>query len=205
MPSSLTSRSTIAHSSRRDTGSTPTVGSSSNSRRRAHQRAGKPELLLHAARKAAGQSFGEWRQPGHVHQFGIACRAHFFRNTLQVRVEIEVFLHAKVFVKTETLRHVAERGLYLQRVARRVESQGGDASCIGHQQSGREAHEGGFAGAVRTDQARHRTRPDAQADAVERHDALADSAEGFAQPLGFEDGRVFIHFPSAQGEPSEVG
>ena len=62
-----TSPSTISHSSRRDSGSTPTVGSSSSSSSgEPHQRAGQAELLLHAAGELAREALGERPEVGHL-------------------------------------------------------------------------------------------------------------------------------------------
>ena len=53
----------IVHNSRRERGSTPTVGSSKQQQlRRANERAGKPQLLLHSARQSARQAVGERRR-----------------------------------------------------------------------------------------------------------------------------------------------
>ncbi len=55
-PCSRTRRAMMSHSSRRESGSTPTVGSSSsNSSGEPIKRAGKPKLLLHAAGQMAGE------------------------------------------------------------------------------------------------------------------------------------------------------
>ena len=59
----------ISHNSRRDSGSTPTVGSSSSSSAgERDQRAGEAELLLHAAGQATGQARGEGTECCHLHR-----------------------------------------------------------------------------------------------------------------------------------------
>ena len=68
MPCARNSDSSFQNS-RRDTGSTPVVGSSSTIERRlVHERAGERQLLLHAARQPVGEPRPERRELRHLEQ-----------------------------------------------------------------------------------------------------------------------------------------
>ena len=89
---------TISHSSRRDSGSTPTVGSSSKQQfRRAHQRAGEAELLLHAAGQLAREALGEsGRVRSSPSGADRAPRAAPAVIAVQIGVKVQVLLDAEI-------------------------------------------------------------------------------------------------------------
>jgi hypothetical protein len=160
--------------------------------RRAHQRAGQTQLLLHAARELAGRTCGEARHVGHFQHAREALAAHCLRHAVQIGVEVQIFLHAQVFVQAEALRHVADAVLHRLRVVGDVDAQHAQCPRIGLEQSGHHAHQGGLAGTVRADQGRQLTRPHRQRQAAHRmQGTAARRLEGLAQPIG-DDRRAAI-------------
>ncbi len=84
----------MAHNSRRDRGSTPTVGSSKSSRSLGRTREqARPSILLHAPGQGPGQAAREGGQAGELHELGVALGPLGRGQVLQVRVEIQVLLH----------------------------------------------------------------------------------------------------------------
>jgi len=65
-----------------------------------------------------------------MHQFLIECRTLRFGNSLQIGIQIQVLLHAQVFIQTEALRHIADRRLNLERLFDNIDIQRVDASFI---------------------------------------------------------------------------
>ena len=90
-----------------------------------------------------------------MHQLLIACRTLRFGNPLQIGIQIQVLLHAQVFIQTEALRHITDRRLNLERLFDNVDIQCVDASLIGPQQPGRQPHERGLAGTIGSDETGH--------------------------------------------------
>jgi hypothetical protein len=179
-------------------------------RRWAHQGAGEPQLLLHAAGKAAGQALHERRQAGHMHQFPVTAGTFGPGNPLQVGVQIQIFLHTQVFIQTEALRHVTNRRLNGERLGDNVDAQCVDAPLIGPQQPGCQPHQGGLAGAVRTDQAGDFARPDADVDRLQRSDhparggkALTDTREDQSRP-GVHFNRPPARYTRGRRDPGPV-
>ena len=118
----------------------------------ADQRAGEAQFLLHAARELACGPVGKARHVGHFEHAGEAVAARVHRHAVQVGVEVEVFLHAQVFVETEALGHVADPVLHLLGVAGDVDAQHAERAAIRCHQPGEHAHQGRLASAVRPDQ-----------------------------------------------------
>ena len=150
--------------------------------RRAHQRAGEAQLLLHPARQAPRQARSERRKAGHLHQLRVAPGALGARHALQVGVQVEVLPHAQVLVQAEALRHVAQTRLHLERLLRGVEPQHADAPLVGREQSGGEPHQRGLAGAVRADQSHHLAALHAQAHAAQRVQLALAGAKRLRHP-----------------------
>ncbi len=155
---------------------------------RPHQGAGQSEFLFHAAGQASRQPRGEAGQTHHVQQFGVASAPFGGQHPLQVGVQIQVLLDAQVLVQAEALRHVADRGLHRQRLAAHVQTQHPQFAGIGPQQAGGQPHQGGFAGAIRADQAGDPARRDRQADAVQGLDDPAAAGERLAESVANERG-----------------
>ena len=108
---------TIAHSSRRETGSTPTVGSSSSSSCGARTSVqARPSFCFMPPESRPARRAGTARARSSACSSAIARAARSrARHALQVGVQVEVLLDAQVFVEAEALRHVAERDLHAQR------------------------------------------------------------------------------------------
>ena len=119
--------------------------------------AGETELLLHSARKLAGQPRLEALEIGELEQPVEARLARLADQAAQVGIEVEVFPHGQVFVKSEALRHIADLGAV--GLERRL-AQNDDLAGVGFDQSGQNADHRRLAGAVRSDQAGHSTRLD---------------------------------------------
>ena len=136
--------------------------------RRTHQRAGQAQLLLHPARELAGRTRREAVHVHHLQQTGKAFVPLGLWHAMQVRMEIEVLLHAEVLVQAETLGHVADLVLHPLRVPRHVHAQHLQLAGIGNHQPGHHAHQCGLAGTIGTDQRRHLAAPHAQRHGIQR-------------------------------------
>ncbi len=137
----------MVQSSRRDTGSTPTDGSSSSSRRgRASSAQASPSFCFIPPRKLPGEACGKRREPGEMQQPGDAFRANRRIEPVQVGEQIEVLRHAQILVQTEALRHVADLGAHRCGVVRHVVLHHGDTSRLDPQQPGDDPEQGGLAG-----------------------------------------------------------
>ena len=159
---------------------------------RAHQRAGQAQLLLHAAGELARRTPGKARQAGHLQQPGVARAAHGGRHAMQIGIQVKVFLHAQVFIQAKALRHVADAALHGLRLARaalaQLMAQHGKAPRVRRQQGGQQAHEGGFARAIRPDQRRELPRARLQRHLAQRVQPPAcGRGEGLADALGLDD------------------
>src|SRR6266446_2842397 len=96
----------ISQSSRRESGSTPTVGSSSKSNSGALTRTqASPSFCFIPPDR---QPIQERPEPGHIHQPMVLRLPLPLADAVQVRIEIKVFLYAEVLVQAELLRHVAD-------------------------------------------------------------------------------------------------
>ncbi len=146
-----------------------------------HQRTGEAKFLFHAAGKLAGQSFGKWRKPRHVHELAVTFCTCRFGHALQVGVEVEVLLHGKIFVKAEALRHVTDGALHRERLRSGIHAEHADGAAIRHQQSCREAHQCGLAGGVGADQPGDHAVAHAEADVMQCLDLALADAEGFGE------------------------
>ena len=137
--------------------------------RAGQQRAGQAELLLHAAGQLARQPRGERRQAGEAQQACDARGAKIVRHGIQVGEQDEIFRDAEVFVQTERLRHITDRGMHRGCIGRHVVVQHPHAAGAGAQQTGEQSQQRGFARAVRANQAGDDAGLDASVDAVQRN------------------------------------
>ena len=163
---------------------------------RPYQRAGQPQFLLHAPRKPAGQSRGVRPKRRHRHELRIAITALLGGDSVQIGVEIEIFLHGEVFIQAEALRHVADARLDLLRIGRHVDAENLQFARFGAQQPGRQPQQGGLAGAVGTDQRGQGARADGERDIGEglHHFAIV-AAKFLVHMSAHQDRRVapFVH------------
>ena len=167
--------------------------------RRPHQGADQAELLFHAAGEAAGQPLAEPRQPGHGQQLVVAFGPSITGHTLQVGVQVQVLLHAQVLVEPEALRHVADIGLHGQGFADCIDGEHAQAAPVRGEQAGAEPHEGGFAGAVRADQAGDPVGADGAADPVQGGQPLLSHREGLDHLLDHQGRRGLELRPGRRG------
>ena len=87
---------------------------------------------------------------------------------MQIGVQIQVLLHAQVFVKAKPLRHVANPVLHLLRLCCHIQPQHLQAAAVGWQQPGDHAQESGLACTIRAHQGGQLPGPHTQADARKR-------------------------------------
>src|SRR5579885_508169 len=144
MPSRRTSPSTIAHSSRRETGSTPTVGSSSSKRRGARTRVqARPSFCFMPPESRPTSRPVNGPSP-------VICNSSSYRdgrcggNALEVGVEIEVFRDRQILIQPEMLRHVAEQGLHRERLGSYSDAKNLDTALIETKQPGDQPHQSGL-------------------------------------------------------------
>ena len=189
MPSSRPSSSiavTIAHSSRRETGSTPTEGSSSSSRRgRDSSAQASPSFCFIPPDNFPASRAVNGARP--VKRSSLATRSarSARRHGVQIGEQVEVLRDGQVLIQTETLRHVADHRVRRGRIARHVVAEHGDASGRWAQQSGDQAQQRGLAGGVRPDQPGDDARLDRCRNAIQRQvrGRAARRGEGVPQPL----------------------
>jgi hypothetical protein len=138
---------------------------------RAHERAGKPQLLLHAAGKIAREPLREGPQSRHLHEAGIALRAVAFADTVQIGIEVEILLHGQVFVEAEALRHIADAILDGLRLAHAIEAQHFERAHAWRDEPAGEAYQRRLACAVRPHERGQRAFLGTEGDIVQRmHD-----------------------------------
>ena len=127
----------IFHNSRRESGSTPTVGSSSsnNSGERTSVQASPSFCFMPPDNRPASRSVNG-RQRRHLHQPRIALAPLGGRDAVQIGVEIQVLLHGQILVQPESLRHVADAGLHLLRIGGGVDAQHFQFAAVGGHQPG---------------------------------------------------------------------
>ena len=145
--------------SRRDTGSTPVVGSSSSSSSGCVSNAlTSDKLLLHAARQRASQTAAEPLETNALQQVGGACPGNRIGHVVEPRPQVQVLVDREVLVEGETLRHQAERAhaLHLNAAAGRLD------------QSGDEPEERRLARAVGTEQREELAAVDGQRQPAQR-------------------------------------
>src|SRR4029079_9481562 len=134
--------------------------------------AGEAELLLHAAGKASGQAAGKRRQRRHLQELWIAFRPLRGVDSVQIGIEIQVFLDTQVFVEPEALRHVGDAVLYPLRLRRWIDAEDRQLARIGSHQAGDQAQECGLAGAIGPDQSSKVSLADLQRNTIKRLNRL---------------------------------
>ncbi|SHS05369.1 Uncharacterised protein [Mycobacteroides abscessus subsp. abscessus] len=159
---------------------------------RAHQGAGQPQLLLHAARQLAGRPLGKARQVGHGQQARVAFAALARGHAVQVGVQVEVFLHAEVFVQAEALRHVADAVLHRLGRLDGIDAQHAQRAGVGPHQARDQPQQGGLARAVGPDQRGQPAARDRQRQRIERERL----AKALGQVPRLDDGRL-VHAPGS--------
>ena len=182
--------STICQSSRRETGSTPTLGSSRRSSLgRPDQRAGQPELLLHAAREPPGEAPGERAETGESRAGARnAAPRRGARRPADRRRASRFSGHRQILVEAEALRHVADVGLDRLGVGDAVQAEDAHLPFIGRQKSGHQAHERGLAGTVRPDQTRDLTALNVRRQPVESSRGASTGDEALDHLEQLDDG-----------------
>src|SRR6266571_4440670 len=115
---------------------------------RANQRARESELLLHAARKLAGQAALERTQSSHLHQTRIALGARLWRDAMQVGIQVDVLRHSEIFVQTEPLRHVTDTVLYLLGIRGHIHAEHRKLTTVSAQETCRKPDQSSLARAV---------------------------------------------------------
>jgi hypothetical protein len=136
--------------------------------RRPHQRAGEPELLLHAARKPSGEPALEPLEVGEGEQTREALLALRPGDAAEIGVEVEILAHRQVLVEAEALRHVGGERVNRRRFSDRAEAAHGDRALVRQQQPADKAKERRFPGAVGPDEPGDAAGLDRGGEAVDR-------------------------------------
>jgi hypothetical protein len=136
--------------------------------RRANKGASEAELLLHAARQPAGLPLDKRAERRHFHQSRIAVTPLVGSDSMQIGVEVEIFLDAEILVQPESLRHIANLRLDLLRIGGHVDAENTQITGISGHQSGSQTHERGLPGSIRSDQRGERAAPDLEGHVIER-------------------------------------
>jgi hypothetical protein len=152
-----------------------------------HERAGEAELLLHAAGERAGLEATEIRHAGCREQPLGALAPQRRRHFEQVGIEANVLIDGELLVETETLRHVAHRGLRGLRIGDGIDPVDHDRAGVRPHYAGEHAHGRGLPGPVGPPQSENLTAVDRQAQAV---------GESFDEPVNADELHRFGHgFP----------
>jgi hypothetical protein len=165
------------------------------------QGAGQAQLLLHAAREIARQALPERGQVGKTKQAFFQRFALVPRHFVQVSIEAQVFLHRKVAIQAEALRHVTDAGLDLFFAALDRETRHRGRALAGGQDAGQEAHGGGLAGAIRADQAEDFAAPHFEVEPAHR----PHFPESAAQAIGLNGNIAHLISPCAAKRASRTG
>src|SRR5579871_118885 len=117
------------------------------------QSAHQAQLLLHASRKPARLAVAERRHAGHLQQTRQKFSSFGLADAEQVRVKTHVFVDREIDVQSEALRHVAD--LIFDFSPTRGDIMPGHGGLPGARlhQPAEQPQGGGFAGAIRADQA----------------------------------------------------
>src|SRR5215471_19142754 len=99
---------------------------------------------------------------------------------MQVCIKVQVFLHTQVLVETKPLWHISDNRLDMLRLRQRIDSKHVDLSLIGGEQPRDEPHQGGLAGAIRTDESSHDSAFDRSSYVIESVDAAASTMKAFS-------------------------
>ena len=114
-----------------------------------HQRAGKPELLLHAPRELAGGTRRERREVGHRKKLFVPAAALGHRNAVQIGIQVEILLNREILVQAKALGHVADAPLHGLRTGRNLLPEHRERPRIRAHQRADHAQKRGLSGAVR--------------------------------------------------------
>jgi hypothetical protein len=174
----------IFQKSRRETASTPVVGSSRKMIRGLW-------ILAHAAGEPVGQPVPEGRETGELQE--LLAAGPEVADEVDLGGELDVLVDRQVPVEAELLREVADAALEERGVLDDVEAQDGGPTRGGREKAAEHAEDRRLAGPVRTDEAEHLPFPDLE---VEGADGL-DVPEGLGEALRL-DGRDIAH----RGRPS---
>src|SRR5229473_684642 len=136
--------------------------------RRANKGASEAELLLHAARQPAGLPLDKRAERRHFHQSRIAVTPLVGSDSMQIGVEVEIFLDAEILVQPESLRHIANLRLDLLRIGGNVDAENTQITGISGHQSGSQTHERGLPRSIWSDQRGERAAPDLEGHVIER-------------------------------------
>src|SRR5216683_1117292 len=136
--------------------------------RRANKGASEAELLLHAARQPAGLPLDKRAERRHFHQSRIAVTPLVGSDSMQIGVEVEIFLDAEILVQPEFLGHIANERLDLLRIGGNVDAQDTQIAGIRGHQTGAQTHERGLPGSIRSDQRGQRAAPRLEGHAIKR-------------------------------------
>ena len=175
----------MAQKSRRETGSTPLVGSSRNRiRGRCSSVHISASFCFMPPESCPAGRVAERLHAGHAQQLRGQVRARLPGDAEQVRVEDHVLFHGQVLVQPEALRHVADLVLHRLRFARHVVARHARAALARVHQAAQHAQRGRLARAVRTHQPEDLALRHRQVEMVHRR----QFAEALGQAAGFDDG-----------------
>ena len=179
----------IAQKSRRETGSTPLVGSSRN---RICGRCSRVHIsasfCFMPPESCARRARAERLHARHAQQLRRQVRARLPGDVEQVRVEDHVLFHGQVLVQAEALRHVPDLVLHRPRFARHVVARHLRAAFGRVHQAAQHAQRGGLARAVRP----HQPEDLARATVRSRWSTAVNVAEAFGQTASLDDGSKMI-------------
>ena len=146
------------------------------------ERAGKAELLLHAARQLAGEPTRESLEIRQGEKLVERGRALGLRQPAQIGVQVEIFLNRQVLVEAEALRHIADSGLNSGGISTSVEAEHLHGPFVRQHEPGHNADQRRLAGAVRPDQPGDFAAPDRSGHRVERGRRSPEALGDLRQP-----------------------
>ena len=164
--------------------------------RRMYERAGQPELLLHAAGQLPGAALAERR---HARSLKEARRALVSRAPVdaeQVGEEFDVLVDREILVKPEALGHVADVRSRQLGVGDDIDSFDRDRTLVRRHHRRQQAHDCRFSGAVRADEAEDFALGAVQTQSAHRRHAA--EALGQVADLDRRSGRRAHDWPGAR-------
>ena len=151
-----------------------------------HDGAAQRQALLPAAGQQLGDGGAAVGEARHAQHVLLAFRAHVFGDAVNPAEEVDVLFHGEIVVERELLRHVADVLADLFGILGDVEAGHGAPAGGGRQQPAEHADDGGFAGAVGTQETEDLALVHLEGDVIDGHEI----AEGLDQVADFEGGAV---------------
>ena len=142
-----------------------------------NQCAGERQFLLHASGQIVRHAVAKRFEPAELHQSREARKAIVFRDAIKIREQFQVFLDRKFAVKAKSLRHITRQRANGFRFFEQIEISHAAIAGVRFEDAQHDAHGGGFAGTIGTDEAEYLAFLDFDAQVIECSDSSEFSCD----------------------------